>query len=112
MTWCAVGMISALIDLFLRFLRVTHLVVSFFMEFKTSCQKKHYNRRRPDAFTLNAREGKGSLAEKKEGRPMAEGEEGTVASLSSWKLLFLVGRLTGVCQLLTSMQNLCSKLVF
>ena len=39
-------------------------------------------------------------------------EAAIVASLSSWKLHFLVGRLIGVCSLLTSMQNSGSKPVF
>ena len=39
-------------------------------------------------------------------------EAAIVASFSSWKMLILVGRLIGVCSLLTSMQNLGPQPVF
>ena len=39
-------------------------------------------------------------------------EVAIVASYSCWKPRFLVGRLIGVCYLLTSVQNLGSQLVF
>ena len=43
---------------------------------------------------------------------LSSSEAVIVTSYSCWKLTFLVGRLIGVCSLLTSMQNLGSQPVF